>query len=308
MAKIIVIGSSNTDMVVQTNHIPVPGETVLGGKFFMNPGGKGANQAVAVARLGGKVVFITKIGRDKFGAELLKNFKEEGINTEFASIHKTEPTGVALITLGEKAENSIVVSPGANNALKKKNINKALEEIKKADIILIQLEIPLKIVKQVISIGKEYGKKVILNPAPAQKLEDELYQDLYAIIPNETEAEIMTGVKVTDTESAKKAAMVFREKGVANVIITMGDKGAFVLSNDVSEIISSCKVEAVDTTAAGDTFSGAFVVGINNGMSLREAVEFANRSASLAVTKFGAQSSIPYLKDLELIYKEYSKS
>jgi len=192
--------------------------------------------------------------------------------------------------------------------LKKKNINKALEEIKKADIILIQLEIPLKIVKQVISIGKEYGKKVILNPAPAQKLEDELYQDLYAIIPNETEAEIMTGVKVTDTESAKKAAMVFREKGVANVIITMGDKGAFVLSNDVSEIISSCKVEAVDTTAAGDTFSGAFVVGINNGMSLREAVEFANRSASLAVTKFGAQSSIPYLKDLELIYKEYSKS
>ncbi|HTG67196.1 MAG TPA: ribokinase [Flavobacterium sp.] len=308
MAKIIVVGSSNTDMVVQTNHIPVPGETVLGGKFFMNPGGKGANQAVAVTRLGGKVVFITKIGRDKFGAELLKKFKEEGINTQFASIHKSEPTGVALITLGEKAENSIVVSPGANNSLKKKNINKALDEIKEADIILIQLEIPLKIVKQVISIGKEYGKKVILNPAPAQELEDELYKGLYAIIPNETEAEIMTGVKVTDAESAKKAAMIFRDKGVANVIITMGDKGAFVFSNDVSEIISSCKVEAVDTTAAGDTFSGAFVVGINNGMSLREAVEFANRSASLAVTKYGAQSSIPYLKDLELIYKEYSKS
>ncbi len=159
MSKIIVVGSSNTDMVIKADHIPAPGETVLGGKFFMNPGGKGANQAVAVARLGGDVIFITKIGRDVFGVELLKKFKKEGINTEFAAIHKSKPSGVALITLGNNAENSIVVSPGANNKLKKKNINKALDEIKKADIILIQLEIPLKIVTRVIAIAREYGKK-----------------------------------------------------------------------------------------------------------------------------------------------------
>ncbi len=308
MSKIIVVGSSNTDMVIKTNRIPTSGETVLGGKFFMNPGGKGANQAVAVARLGGETVFITKIGRDIFGVELLKKFKEEGVDTEFVSLHKSKPSGVALITLGGNAENSIVVSPGANNKLKKKNINKALDEIKKSEIILIQLEIPLKIVEHVIAIGKEYGKKVILNPAPGQKLKDELYENLFAITPNETEVEILTGVKVIDLESAKKAAAILRKKGVANVVITMGDKGAYVSSKEFSDIIPGYKVKANDTTAAGDTFNGAFAVAINRGDSLNEAVKFANRAASLAVKKFGAQSSIPYLKDLDLLIRKEIKA
>ena len=308
MPKIIVVGSSNTDMVIKTDHIPVPGETVLGGKFFMNPGGKGANQAVAVARLGEEVVFITKIGRDVFGVELLKKIKKEGISTEFAAIHKSKPSGVALITLGENAENSIVVSPGANKKLKKKNINKALDEIKKADIILIQLEIPMKIVEHVIAISKTYGKKIILNPAPGQKLKDELFESLFAITPNEIEAEIITGIKVVDLDSAKKAAIILRDKGVTNVIITMGEKGAYVFSKEFSGIISGHKVEAKDTTAAGDTFNGAFAVAINRGDALDEAVKFANKAASLAVKKFGAQSSIPYLKDMDLLSKEMMKA
>ena len=304
MPKIIVVGSSNTDMVIKADHIPRPGETVLGGNFFMNPGGKGANQAVAISRLGGEAVFITKIGRDVFGVEILNKFREEGIDTEFVAIHKSKPSGVALITLSKKAENSIVVSPGANNKLKKKNINIALEEIKKAEIILIQLEIPLKIVEHVIAIGMEYGKKVILNPAPGQKLKDGLYKDLFAITPNETEAELLTGIKIVDIKSAKKAANILRNKGVYNVIITMGEKGAYLASNDFSDIISGYKVETKDTTAAGDTFNGAFVVAINQGDQIKEAVKFANKAASLAVKKFGAQSSIPYLKDLDLLVRE----
>ncbi|QTE22835.1 ribokinase [Polaribacter cellanae] len=304
MSKIIVVGSSNTDMVIKTNHIPIPGETVLGGNFFMNSGGKGANQAVAIARLGGDVTFITKIGRDVFGKESLKKFKEEGINIDFTVTHKSKPSGIALVTLGDNAENSIVVAPGANNSLKKKNINKAIDEIKKAEIILIQLEIPLKIVKHVIELGRKYGKKVILNPAPGKKLEDVLYRNLFAVTPNETEAEIMTDVKVVDEQSAKKAALVLRSKGVKNVIITLGSKGAYLCSDEFSGIISGYQVIAKDTTAAGDTFNGAFAIGISKGLSIKETIKFANKAASLAVTKLGAQSSIPYLEDLE-VHKNY---
>jgi ribokinase len=299
MTKIIVIGSSNTDMVIKTDHIPVPGETVMGGEFFMNSGGKGANQAVAVARLGGDVTFITKVGRDVFGDELLRNFAKEKINTDYAVVHKSKPSGVALITLGDNAENSIVVAPGANNSLKKKDINKAIEEIKNAEIILIQLETPLKVVKHAVALGKEYSKKVILNPAPGMKLEDEIYRDLFAITPNETEAEIMTGVKVIDEDSAKKAALILRNKGVENVVITLGIKGAYLYSDEFSEIISGYQVKAKDTTAAGDTFNGAFAIGVSKGMPIKETIKFANKAASIAVQKLGAQSSIPYLNQIE---------
>jgi ribokinase len=304
MSKIIVIGSSNTDMVIKTDHIPVPGETVMGGKFFMNSGGKGANQAVAVARLGGEVSFITKVGNDIFGIESLERFKKEGINTDFAIVNKKKPSGVALITLGENAENSIVVAPGANNTLKKKNIKEAIEKIKKADVILVQLEIPLKTVKFITKLGKRYGKKVILNPAPGQLLDNRLYNGLFAITPNETEAEIMTGVKVIDAKSAERAAKILKDKGISNVIITLGVQGAYVLNDELSEIIPGYEVDAKDTTAAGDTFNGALAVGVCKGMPLKKIVDFANKAASLTVTKFGAQSSIPYLKDLESLKVE----
>ncbi len=300
MSKIIVVGSSNTDMVVRANKMPVPGETVLGGEFLISSGGKGANQAVAIARLGGGVTFITKIGKDIFGLELLKQFEKEGIHIDFVFRHKSKPTGVALITVGDNAENAIIVAPGANAFLKKKDINKAIDEIKKAAIVLIQLEIPINTVNHIVMLARKYDKKVILNPAPAQKLSDELYASLYVITPNETEAEILTGVKVIDDLSARKAALLLRERGVQNVVITMGASGAYIHSDEVSEIVPGCKVKAKDTTAAGDTFNGVLALGLSNGVGLRGAVEFANKAASLAVTKYGSQSSIPFLADLEM--------
>jgi ribokinase len=301
MKEIVVVGSSNTDMVIRASHIPAPGETILGGEFFMNAGGKGANQAVAAARLGGKVTFIAKVGKDIFGDKAIKGFINEGINTDYIAVDEFKPSGIALITVDDKAENSIVVASGANNTIVKQDIDKAIEQIKKADIILLQLEIPVNIVEYVAETGKQFGKKVILNPAPAQKLSDNIYNSLYIITPNETEAEILTGIKVTDIQSAEKAAKVLRDKGVEIVIITMGEKGAYILTDKISELIPGRKVKAIDTTAAGDTFNGALAVAIADNKEIKEAVKFANTAASISVTKLGAQSSAPYLKDIKAV-------
>lgn len=301
MKQIIVVGSSNTDMVIRARHIPEPGETILGGEFFMNPGGKGANQAVAAARLGGNVTFIAKVGKDIFGEKAIQGFIKEGIITEYIAVDDSKPSGIALITVDDKAENSIVVASGANNTIIKQDIDKAIEQIKKADIILLQLEIPVNIVEYVAEAGKKYGKKVILNPAPAQKLTDRLYYSLYMITPNETEAEILTGIKVTDIKSAEKASGILRAKGVEIVIITMGEKGAYIFTDKISKLIPGRKVKAIDTTAAGDTFNGALAVAIADNKEIEEAVKFANIAASISVTRLGAQSSAPYLKDMEAV-------
>lgn len=301
MCRILVIGSTNTDMVIKTDHMPLPGETVIGGRFFMDSGGKGANQAIAAIRLGGEVTFITKIGDDMFGHESLKKIKKEGINTDYVFINNSKPSGVALITVSNNAENSIVVAPGANNSLKKKNLKKAIEEIKSAELILIQLEIPLKIVEYVVKLGKKHGIKVILNPAPGQQIDNNIYDGLFAITPNETETEIMTGVKVIDEKSAEIAAIILKNRGVENVIITMGSKGAYLFSNEYSELIPGYQVDAVDTTAAGDTFNGALTVALSKSIGIKEAILFANRAASLTVTKLGAQSAIPHLKDIDIL-------
>ena len=300
MLKIIVVGSSNTDMVIKAKYIPAPGETILGGDFFMNPGGKGANQAVAVARLGGNITFISKIGKDAFGQQTLKGLQKEGINTAFIAIDDSMPSGVALITINNNAENAIVVAPGANSTLNKTDINRAMHLIEAADIILLQLEIPIKIVEYVAKLGAQLGKKVILNPAPAQELSDEVYRKLYAITPNETEAEILTGVKVIDELTATKAAQILRAKGVQLVIITMGAKGAFVESDTYSKTVHVQEVIAMDTTAAGDTFNGALAVGLSNNLDIESAVIFANKAAAITVTRLGAQSAIPYLSELKL--------
>jgi len=296
--KIVVIGSTNTDMVIKTGHLPTPGETILGGDFLMNPGGKGANQAVAASRLGGDVAFISKTGNDIFGEQSVENLRREGVNTENMVVDPENPSGIALITVDSQAENCIVVAPGSNMTLKPDDIDKAVKQIGIAEIVLLQLEIPIETVEYAAQIAYRNNKKVILNPAPAQKLSDSLLKTIYILTPNETEAEILTGVKVTDTGTAEIAARILREKGVEIVIITMGANGAYVLTDNLSKLIPAPKVKAVDTTAAGDTFNGALAVAVSEGFNIREAVQFANIAASIAVTRLGAQASTPYRSEV----------
>ena len=296
--KIVVIGSTNTDMVIKTSHLPLPGETILGGEFLMNPGGKGANQAVAASRLGGDVAFISKTGNDIFGEQSVENLRREGVNIENIVVDPENPSGVALITVDSRAENCIVVAPGSNMTLKPDDIDKAIKQIEMADIVLLQLEIPIETVEYAAQIAFRNEKRVILNPAPAQKLSDSILKTIYILTPNETEAEILTGVKVTNTDTAKKAAQILLKKSVEIIIITMGANGAFVHTNSLSELIPAPEVKAVDTTAAGDTFNGALAVAVSEGFNIREAVQFANKAASIAVTRLGAQTSTPYRSEV----------
>lgn len=298
--KILVVGSSNTDMVIQTKHLPRPGETVIGGTFFMNPGGKGANQAVAVARLGGQIGFICKTGSDVFGHQAYQLFEEEGIDTSYVLSDAKNPSGVALITVDANAENCIVVASGANANLSPDDLSKAKEAINQADIILMQLEIPLETVEYVAELASSQKKKVVLNPAPAQTLPGNLLRNLYLITPNETEAEMISGIKITDMESAVVAAEKIREMGVDNVIITLGSKGALIYNDNINELIPSFKVKAIDTTAAGDIFNGALVVAIAENRSWTDAVRFACKAAAISVTRIGAQSSAPYRNEVDV--------
>jgi len=296
--KIIIIGSTNMDMVVKTTHIPVPGETVLGGSFFMNPGGKGANQAVAVARLGGDAVFVSKMGNDVFGKQSRQLLDEEGIDTNFIAFDNEQPSGVALITVDGAGENSIVVAPGANANLVPSDLKKALNEIATAKIILLQLEIPMDTVEFVVQYASEQGTTVILNPAPAAKLPDALFKHINIITPNETEASILSGIPVTDIDSAQKAALIIHELGVRIVVITLGPLGALILEDGKFDRVSARTVDAVDSTAAGDAFNGALAVALSEGKGMVEAVDFACNVASISVTRLGAQSSIPYRNEL----------
>lgn len=296
--SILVVGSSNTDMVIKTEKFPSPGETIIGGSFFMNAGGKGANQAVAAARLGGKVTFVGKIGNDMFGRQAVELLKKEGINADFVSTDPENSSGVALITVDKNAENSIVVASGANGNFNPDDFDKVFTELNNSEYILMQLEIPLNTVGYIAGLACEKGKKVVLNPAPATKLTDELLSKLFIITPNETEAETLTGIKVFDKDSALEAALFLKNKGAEIVIITLGSQGAFVLADDKYEIIKAPKVAAVDTTAAGDTFNGALVVALSEGKSIHDSVVFANKAAAISVTRFGAQSSVPFRYEL----------
>lgn len=297
MKKIVVIGSSNTDMVIKSDKLPNPGETILGGEFLLNPGGKGANQAVTVARLGGKVTFIAKIGSDAFGKNSINLYSSEGINTEFIFSDPEKPSGVALINVNESGENCIVVAPGANGLLSVEDIEKAKCEIESADILLMQLEIPLSVVEYSAKLAYDKGVKVILNPAPASELPNFLLKCLYIITPNKNEAEALSGIKITDIDSAKSAATVIREKGVDTVIITMGESGAIICGDQLQQI-PAVNVKTVDTTAAGDVFNGALSVALAEDKNIVDAVIFACKCAALSVTKLGAQSSIPYRNDI----------
>lgn len=298
--KIVVIGSCNTDMVVKSNRLPVPGETVLGGAFMMNPGGKGANQAVAIARLSGSVTFVSKTGNDLFGKQSIEMYSEENINTEYVFSDPNLPSGVALIMVDINGENCITVASGANGSLSPHDIDKAKNMIESADILLMQLEIPMDTVEYAAKMAFDKGIKVILNPAPAAFLSNELLNCLYAIIPNENEAEMLSGIKVFDWDSARQAADLISAKGVEIVVITLGSKGAFIKDGNNYHKIPVEKIKAVDTTAAGDTFCGAFCVGISEGLSIEETVMMANRAAGITVTREGAQAAIPYRKELML--------
>ena len=296
--KIIVIGSSNMDMVVKTNHIPVPGETVLSGSFFMNPGGKGANQAVAAARLGGDITFVTKLGNDVFGKQFSQLFNDEGIDTSFILSDDEFPSGVALITVDQSGENSIVVASGANAYLHSSDVEPALDQIAQSEIMLVQLEIPMETVGFVVNYAASKNVKVILNPAPANILSQDLLNNIDILTPNKTEAGMLSGIEVTDIESAKMAAMEICKKGVKNVVVTMGSLGAVVCQQGRCSVLLASKVETIDTTAAGDVFNGALAVALIEGKDLEEAVAFANEAAAISVTRLGAQSSIPYRNEV----------
>lgn len=301
--KIIVIGSSNTDMIIQLNKLPVPGETIIGGKFSTAAGGKGANQAVATARAGGNVTFISRIGNDVFGEAAVQGFIKDGINIEYITKDAAEPSGVALIFIGENGENSIGVASGANAQLLPDVLSSLISLISENDLVLMQLEIPLETVEFVAKIAEEQKAKIILNPAPAQQLNDSLLKKISVITPNETEAEILTGIPVKNKEDAEKAAKFLRAKGIEAVIITLGSKGAFLSCREYEGVIPSYKVKPVDTTAAGDVFNGAFTVALAEGMKIKDAVKFGNAAAALSVTKLGAQPSAPYRNEIDSMIK-----
>jgi ribokinase len=296
--KIVVVGSCNTDMVIKADRLPIPGETILGGEFFMNPGGKGANQAVAASRLGGNVTLISKTGNDVFGRQSVTLYNAENIKTDYIFSDSKNPSGVALITVDSFGENCIVVASGANASLCRADIDKATEEIESSDLVLMQLEIPIDTVEYVAEMANNKGVKVILNPAPARALSDKLLKNLYIIIPNKSEAEILSGIKVTDLESAKQAAKIISDKGVDIVVITLGAQGALIKEHDNYQFVEAVRVEAIDTTAAGDVFCGTVCVGLSEGKSILEAVQMAAKASAITVTRMGAQSSIPYRSEL----------
>ena len=298
--KIIVIGSCNTDMVVKANRLPVPGETILGGTFYMNPGGKGANQAITAARLGANVIFISKVGYDLFGLQAMEIYKSEKINTDYVFTDQTKPSGVALISVDSFGENCIIVASGANQSLSPEDIDKAKDRILEADIVLMQLEIPLQTVEYAASLAYDYGKKVILNPAPVSALSNNFLKKVYAVLPNRIETEMLSGIKVVDENSAYKAAKAISSKGIENVVITLGKEGAFVKERDSFVMTPGTEVETIDTTGAGDVFCGAVSVYLSEGHSLIESVRFANAAAAIAVTRMGAQSAIPYRSEVRV--------
>ncbi len=299
--SIVVIGSSNTDMVVRTDRMPKPGETLLGGDFLMTLGGKGANQAVAAARLGGNVTFICKVGDDIFGRNALDMYRKEGLNIDFACVSETKPSGVALINVDGNGENSIVVASGANAELSRNDIDAAAEAIRKASVVIMQLECPIDTVCYAAKLASDSGVPVILNPAPAptEALPDELLRNIDLCIPNETEAELISGVSVADDESAIKAIECMKSKGIKDVILTMGSRGAMICEDGEYQLVPAFKVKAVDTTAAGDTFCGALGVALSEGKPLRDATLFANKASSISVQRMGAISSLPVRDEVE---------
>jgi len=291
--KIIVVGSANTDMIVRVTRIPRPGETILGGEFMTAAGGKGANQAVAAARVGGRVSFIARVGRDSFGDSTVAALKRDGIDTHDVRRDRARPSGVALIFVADHGENSIAVASGANAALSARDIRVARSSFRGARVMLVQLETPLDTVRAALDEAHRAGVRVILNPAPAQALPVEVLKKIAVLTPNETEAELLTGIPVNDMRSATMAARKLRRRGVETVIITLGKRGALLATDEGEVLVKGFPVKPIDTTAAGDVFNGALAVALAEDRTLLEAVRFANAAAAISVTRRGAQPSAP---------------
>jgi len=302
--KIVVVGSSNTDMIAKLPRIPKPGETIGGGAFSTADGGKGANQAVAAARAGAEVGFVARVGDDSFGEQAIAGFVGDGIDVQHVTRDPSAPSGVALIFVDDKGENSIAVAPGANAGLTPEDVEAAEELISEADVVVMQLETPLDTVERAAVLACKHGASVILNPAPAQPLSDVILGNVSILTPNESEAELLTGIPVEDDAGAEQAARALVERGVETVILTLGSRGAFVFESGSGQMVPGFKVDAVDTTAAGDVFNGTLAVGLAEGVSLFEAVRFANAAAALSVTRLGAQPSAPTRSEIETFLAE----
>lgn len=295
--KILVIGSSNTDLVIKTEAFPKPGETVFGQTFLMNSGGKGANQAVAAARLGAEVRFVVKLGKDVFGKEALLGFQKENLDTQYILETPDFPSGVASIIVNGSGENQIIVASGANMDLKPADLPDAV--FQDVALVLVQLEIPIETITYIVEKCRKLHLKLVLNPAPAQKLEDNLLKGIYLITPNETETKILTGILPENEETLKESALYFREKGIENVIITLGKQGVYLSNDRYAQIIPAEEVVAIDTTAAGDVFNGAIVTALSEGKDWIEACQFACKASGISVTRMGAQSSAPYQHEIK---------
>lgn len=294
--KIAVIGSLNMDLVSYCKRVPDVGETLFGEKFVQNPGGKGANQAVAIAKQGENISFFGKVGNDSFGKELKNSLKKVGVKVENIE-EESISTGIAKILVEATGNNRILVIPGANFLVDKEYIDRKKNEILKADIIVLQFEIPLETVEYIVEVCKE--KTIILNPAPAKKIPDSILKNIDYLIPNESELGILAQMKSDNIENIKKAYEKIEEKGVKNLITTLGDKGVLYKKNGKLEEIPSYKVKAIDTTAAGDSFIGGFVSGLSRGESLEAAIDRGMKTASIAVTREGAQKAIPTKEEVE---------
>lgn len=307
---ITVVGSSNTDFSIKTDFLPKEGQTVLGEDISVAAGGKGANQAVQIARLGGRVVFVCRIGNDCFGDDAVAGFKREGIDTRYVLRDNRHPSGTALIVVDKKGKNQIAVAAGSNSFLIPADINKARPAIERSRVLLLQLEIPLGTVRRAIEIASSPSgnSKVItiLNPAPAARIESSLLKKIDVIVPNEREAQFLSGVSIRDSASAAKAGRIILKLGVKSVIITLGSKGSVVIDGGGASHIPPPKVKVIDTTAAGDSFCGALAVLISEGKSLIEAAVFASYCASISVTRAGAQPSLPTRKEVIGFIKGYS--
>jgi ribokinase len=297
--SIVVVGSSNTDMIIRVSRIPRAGETLLGGEFFTAAGGKGANQAVGAARAGGKVALIARVGKDAFGDQAVAGLRRDGVDVRCVFRDKLAASGVALIFVAKDGENSIAVAGGANAMLSPADVKKATGVIRSAALLVAQLETPLATVTAAVDVAVKAGVPIILNPAPARPLPNSLLKRISVLTPNETEAELLTGIKVTDEAAAAKACSTLRSRGVGTVILTLGSRGAFLADLNGQRLLPGFKVKTVDSTAAGDIFNGALSVALAEGRTVLDAVRFANAAAALSVTRRGAQPSAPTRADIE---------
>jgi ribokinase len=305
--KLIVLGSVNVDHILNVAEFPKPGETLLGSNYKISFGGKGANQAVAAGRLGANVQFIAAVGNDTLGNKIKEQLKEDNIDTYSITCIDGQNTGVALILVNAQGENQIAIHAGANAEVTPEYLLKYKDDIINADAILMQLETPLATIEQAAKLAKQNNTQVILNPAPAQNLSDDLLKNIDIITPNQTEAEYLTGIQILTEQDAQIAAMILHRKGIETVIITLGSEGAWVSTSQQGSIITGFNVKAIDTIGAGDTFNGMLVTALLEGKTLEQAVKYAHAAGALSVTRPGAQTAVPFRNEVEDFLQQQSK-